>query len=87
MMRLHHDARMRTTIDLPEDLHRILSSLALHSRSSLSLTAAELIRRGLALPAQPAQSPAIGKSRVTGLPVLKSSRTITPEDVKALEDE
>lgn len=78
---------MRTTIDLPDDLHRIVSSLAMHSRSSLSHTAAELIRRGLALPAHAASAPALGTSTVTGLPVLKSSRTITPEDVKAMEDE
>ncbi|MBL0087868.1 MAG: antitoxin [Ideonella sp.] len=78
---------MRTTIDLPDDLHRIVASLAVHSRSSLSHTAAELIRRGLALPARPATAPAFATSPITGLPVLKSKRTITPEDVKALEDE
>jgi hypothetical protein len=76
---------MRTTIDLPDDLHRIVTSLATHTRSSLSQTAADLIRRGLALPGR--DPPAIATSSITGLPVLHSSRPITPEDVKALDDE
>ena len=78
---------MRTTVDLPEDLHRIVSSLALHTRRSLSQTAVELIRRGLEAPDLPAGKAAVRVSRVTGLPVVRSSRPITPEDVKALEDE
>jgi negative regulator of replication initiation len=78
---------MRTTIDLPEDLHRIVTSLATHTRRSLSQTAAELIRRGLDAPARTATASAIAVNPATGLPVLHSSRPITPEDVKALEDE
>ena len=35
MMRMYHDANMRTTIDLPEDLHRIATSLARHTRRSM----------------------------------------------------
>ena len=41
---------MRTTVDLPEDLHRIVTSLATHTRRSLSQTAADLMRLGLAAP-------------------------------------
>ena len=78
---------MRTTVDLPEDLHRIVTSLATHTRRSLSQTAAELIRRGLAAPARGAEASAVAVNPATGLPVLRSSRPITPEDVKALEDE
>lgn len=78
---------MRTTIDLPDDLHRIVTSLATHTRSSLSQTAAGLIRRGLALPSRDVKAPAVTTSAVTGLPVVNSSRAITPEDVKTLEDE
>ena len=77
---------MRTTIDLPEDLHRIVTSLATHSRSSLSHTASELIRRGLALAPQPTAT-AYALHPTTGLPVVASSRVITPEDVRALDDE
>ena len=86
-MQCHQDALMRTTIDLPEDLHRIVTSLATHRRSSLSQTAADLIRRGLALPGRAADAPAFTTSAATGLPVLHLSRPITPDDVRALEDE
>ena len=88
-MRQHYDALMRTTVDLPEDLHRIVSSLAVHTRRSLSLTAVELIRRGLASPASRDASAkvAVATNAKTGLPVIRLPRTVTPEDVKALEDD
>jgi hypothetical protein len=80
---------MRTTIDLPEDLHGIVTSLAAHTRRSLSQTAVELMRRGLAAPAS---APVKARTKVfrhpgTGLPVVRMSRPITPEDVMALDDE
>lgn len=78
---------MRTTIDLPEDLHRIVSSLAAHTRSSLSRTAVELMRRGLAMPAAEKDKTAFSVHPVTGIPVLPLGRRVTPEDVKALEDD
>lgn len=88
MMRCY-DAAMRTTIDLPEDLHRIVSSLATHGRRSLSATATELIRRGLAAeaagPATATRRPAFDP--LTGLPTVHLPRTVTPEDVHALDDE
>ncbi len=87
MMSLHQYAVMRTTIDLPDDLHRVVTSLATHTRSSLSQTAADLIRRGLALPARDSATPAFTTSAITGLPVLHSTRVVTPEDVRALDDE
>jgi hypothetical protein len=88
MMQPHHDASMRTTVDLPEDLHRIVTSLAIHTRRSLSQTAADLMRRGLVTPARTAaKDSAVRVDAKTGLPVLRGSRAITPEDVKALEDE
>jgi hypothetical protein len=78
---------MRTTVDLPEDLHRIVTSLATHTRRSLSETATELIRRGLSAPARRANAPAFTVNAKTRLPVVGSPRAITPEDVKALDDE
>lgn len=80
---------MRTTVDIPEDLHRILSSLATHTRRSLSTTAVDLMRSGLAAasPGEGASSVAVSSHAQTGLPVVRLSRTVTPEDVKALEDE
>ncbi|MFT4180117.1 MAG: hypothetical protein QM612_11785 [Thermomonas sp.] len=82
---------MRTTIDLPDDLHRIATSLARHNRRSLGQIVAELMRRGLEPPvvtnrvAEPAAAYSI--SPVTGLAVVRSPRPVTDEDVKALEDE
>ena len=81
---------MRTTIDLPEDLHRIALSLARHSGRSLSQTVAELLRQALEAPAT-----RLGDgdrlryvvSPTTGLPTVRSPRPVTIEDVKALEDE
>ncbi len=87
MMQPHHDAAMRTTVDLPEDLHRIVTSLATHTRRSLSQTAADLMRLGLAAPTRAGKASAVRVNSKTGLPVLHGSRAITPEDVKALEDE
>lgn len=83
---------MRTTLDLPEDLHRIATSLARHNKRSLGQIVAELMRRGLEAPAIPANRIAEPQAfyridELTGLPVVRSSRPITDEDVKALEDE
>lgn len=81
---------MRTTIDLPEDLHRIVTSLARHTGRSLGQTVAELLRRGLA--AEPAgrvaEAPAVYRLHPdTGLPVVASKQPITEDDVRALDDE
>ncbi|MFT4257414.1 MAG: hypothetical protein QM599_10715 [Pseudoxanthomonas sp.] len=83
---------MRTTIDLPEDLHRIATSLARHEKRSLGQIVAELMRRGLEVPEAPMyqvkEPQAVYRiDEETGLPVVRSSRPITAEDVKALEDE
>ena len=91
MMRMHHDATMRTTIDLPEDLHRIATSLARHNRRSLGLVVAELMRRGLEAPAAGRVAEPKGVYRIdeeTGLPVITgTTRVMTDDDVQALEDE
>jgi hypothetical protein len=87
---LHHDALMRTTIDLPDSLHRIALSFARHSGSSLSHAVAELMRRGLG---QPSQWPAEGRGAanfardpLSGLPLVRSERTITADDVGSADD-
>ncbi len=87
MMHLHHDATMRTTVDLPEDLHRIALALARHNRVSLSRTVADLMRRGLESRVGEGEPPAYRIDDDTGLPVVSSKRPITPEDVKRLDDE
>ena len=81
---------MRTTIDLPEDLHQAVTSIAAHSRRSMNQTVAELIRRGLALPADAQGAGAATTLRLgerTGLPLIRSLRPVTVEDVRALDDE
>ncbi|MBN8508786.1 MAG: hypothetical protein J0L57_09270 [Burkholderiales bacterium] len=81
---------MRTTIDLPTDLHHAVTAIAAHSRKSMSRTVAELIRRGLAQ--EPAASGRVSKTGLridpgTGLPLIRSPRPVTAEDVRALEDD
>jgi hypothetical protein len=77
---------MRTTVDLPEDLHKVVASLATHTRRTLSATAVDLMRRGLTQGAGGGPR-AVRMNERTGLPVVSLRRTVTPEDVKALEDE
>ena len=74
---------MRTTIDLPDDLHRVASAIARDRRQTLSQTVADLLRRALS----PDRSTSMSISPVTGLPTVGLGRTITSEDVRALEDE
>jgi predicted transcriptional regulator len=85
----HHDAIMRTTIDLPADLHDAVSSIAVATRRSMNRTIAELIRRGLAQPGQPASGSLepLQISARTGLPLMPMGRVVTPEDVRAVDDE
>jgi hypothetical protein len=81
---------MRTTIDLPADLHQAVVSIAAHGRKSMNQTVAELIRRGLAHPPLAPDTAARSGLRVdksTGLPLIRSPRPVTPEDIRALEDE
>ncbi|WP_433829578.1 hypothetical protein ACQP2E_08545 [Actinoplanes sp. CA-015351] len=74
---------MRTTIDLPDDLHRQASSIARDTSRSLSETVAMLMRRGLGQ----GISGEISTSAVTGLPTVHLGATITTDDVRALDDE
>lgn len=75
---------MRTTVDLPADLHARASSIARDRRQSLSATLAELVRRGLGGPVDG------GDMAIThrdGFPVLRTGRPITMEDVRSLDDD
>jgi Arc/MetJ family transcription regulator len=75
---------MRTTVDLPDELHQQAMSIARDTSRSFSETVADLIRRGLG------QGPAdteVSKSALTGLPVIRLGTVITTEDVRRLEDE
>ena len=79
---------MRTTIDLPEREHALFSALAHDHGTSLSKLIVELALRGLRHPSTVADEPARYEvDPETGLPVFRSGRPVTLEDVKALEDE
>jgi hypothetical protein len=78
---------MRTTIDLPDDLHQAVASIAAHTRRSMNQTVAELIRRGLAPAAPAAEAAGFWLHGPTGLPQIRSPRPVTAEDVRALDDE
>ena len=84
----HHGAQMRTTIDLPEDLHTIVGHLAHSQRTSMSAVVADLMRR--ALEAHPDEQP-IGKivyHPVTGLPTIRLGYgPITMEMVREMRDD
>lgn len=78
-----YDANMRTTIDLPEDLHRQALSIARDTSRTLSETVADLIRRGLGQ----GVSATVSRSGRTGLPVVSLGKVITTDDVRSLEDD
>lgn len=74
---------MRTTIDLPDDLHRRTQSIARDTSRSLSATVADLLRRGLG----ETRATEISRSERTGLPLVRLGTIITSDDVRALEDD
>jgi predicted transcriptional regulator len=72
---------MRTTIDLPADLHALARQLAHDERRSMSDVVADLIRRGLPQPNRATDS------GPRGMPQVAIGRTITAEDVRSLDDD
>ncbi len=85
---MHRDAVMliwcmRTTIDLPDDLHKQALAIARDTHRTLSETVADLIRCGL----RPGNVAAISRDPRTGLPLVSVGTVVTSEDVRSLEDE
>lgn len=74
---------MRTTVDLPDDLHKQALAIARDTHRTLSQTVADLIRRGLGA-GHPA---AVSVDSRTGLPVVSVGRVVTSEDVRSLADD
>jgi hypothetical protein len=74
---------MRTTIDLPDDLHRQALSIARDTSRTLSEIIADLVRRGLG----EGGTAEIARSQRTGLPVIRLGTVVTTEDVRSLEDD
>jgi hypothetical protein len=71
---------MRTTIDIPDDLHRQAMSIARDTARSLSETVADLMRRGLG----DGPRGEVSRSHITGLPIVRLGVTITTDDVREL---
>ncbi len=78
-----YDAAVRTTVDLPDDVHSVVSRLARDRGQSLSRTLADLVRLGLA----PAPDQPLEVDPVTGLGLVRIGRRITSEDVAAAVDD
>ena len=74
---------MRTTVNLPADLHAQVVAVARDTHRTLSETITFLMRRGLS----EGRGTGLTHSAATGLPVVRVGRVITTEDVRALEDE
>ena len=84
MRKIWYDACMRTTIDLPPELHRQAKAIANDRSWTLSEAVAWLMRRGLG---EELSKPEIGWDDLTGLPTVRIGRVITSEEVKRFIDE
>lgn len=74
---------MRTTIDLPDDLHRLAMALASDRGTTLSRAVVELMRRGLA----PSRTAGPAADARTGLPLVRLGTPVSSEDVRAVDDD
>ncbi|HVA59058.1 MAG TPA: antitoxin [Mycobacteriales bacterium] len=75
---------MRTTIDLPDDLHQAAALIARDRHQTLSRTVASLLRSALAVETHNAT---IEIDPDSGLPTLRVGRRITAEDVAAVDED
>lgn len=75
--------QMRTTIDLPDDLHDQARSLARDTGMTLSQTVVSLLRRALS----GGTAAEVSRDPATGLPAIRVGRPVTSEDVRRLEDD
>ena len=74
---------MRTTVDLPDDVHQQARSLARDTGQSFSDTIVMLLRRALGHDDQLT----VDQDEATGLPQVRVGRPITIEDVRSLDDD
>ena len=75
---------MRTTVSLPDDLHRRIMSLAKDTNKTLSEALVDLVRRGLG---QPPPKLAVEVDSETGLPQLELGDVVTTDEVRSLMSE
>ncbi|WP_100444750.1 antitoxin [Glycomyces xiaoerkulensis] len=76
---------MRTTVDIPPELHQQALALARDTARTLSDVVAELMRKGLRGDTAPTADVTFNDR--TGFPQLSVGRVVTTEDVRSLEDE
>ena len=86
---MHQYAQMlwwlvRTTIDLPDDLHQQAQAIARDTRRTLSETVVDLMRRGLGASSSKAVT---SEDPRTGLPLVTVGTIVTSEDVRSMEDD
>lgn len=74
---------VRTTIDLPDDLHQQVLAIARDTHRTLSETVAELVRWSL----RAGSTAAISRDPRTGLPLTSVGTVVTSEDVRSFEDD
>jgi predicted transcriptional regulator len=74
---------MRTTVELPEDLHQQVRAIARDTHRTFSDTVTDLMRRGLRSDA----TTTLSSSPRTGLPVVTLGTVVTTEDVRSLDDQ
>jgi predicted transcriptional regulator len=75
---------MRTTINVPDDLHRRVVSLAKDTDKTLSEAFVDLVRRGLG---EQKTRLDITIDRETGLPQVSLGAIVTTDDVRAALDD
>jgi hypothetical protein len=75
---------MRTTIDLPDDVHQAAMLIARDRHQTLSRTVSDLLRVALC---GASVASVVDISPVTGLPLIRVGRRITHEDVQAAQDD
>lgn len=74
---------MRTTVDLPADLHATATAIARDAGASLSEVVTRLLRAGLGTPG----AVRVSVSPRTGLVVGSFGQVMTSDDVRSLDDE
>lgn len=72
---------MRTTVDLPDDIHHLARQLAHETNRSMSDVVVDLIRRGLR---RSDDTPGVSQR---GMPLISVGRPVTSSDVLTLDDE
>ncbi len=79
-----YDSDMRSTVDLPPEVHRRVKLIAAQRNESLSNVIRDLAVRGLAALDDPER---VVPSPITGFPTISSGRSFTADEIAELIDE